>query len=193
MPSAARFQGAFSYEDLVAAWLDCRRAKRTTAAAQAFELDIEANLAALYQALTAGTYQPGRSICFVINRPKNREVWAAGFADRVVHHLLYRAIGPRFERAFIADTCACIKGRGTLYAARRLEAKVRSITRNWTRPAFYLKLDLANFFPASTSTACPHVWTRRSQSLSGATSRTASSSTIRAPASTCAGPPPSSP
>jgi hypothetical protein len=30
----------------------------------------------------------------------------------------------------------------------RLEAKIRSITRNWSRPAFYLKLDLANFFVA---------------------------------------------
>ena len=75
-------------------------------------------------------------------------MWAANFADRVVHHLLYRAICPRIEATFIADSCACIKGRGTLYGARRLESKVRAITRNWTRPAFYLKCDLANFFPS---------------------------------------------
>lgn len=147
-PSAARFWGAFSYRELVEAWLDCRRSKRNTAAARAFELDLEANLDALYQALQAGTYTPGPSVCFIITRPKNREVWAAAFPDRVVHHLLYRHIGPRFERAFIADSCACIKGRGTGYAARRLEAKVRAITHNWTRPAFYLKCDLANFFPS---------------------------------------------
>jgi hypothetical protein len=82
----------------------------------------------------------------VITRPKPREVWAADFRDRIVHHLLYRHIAPRFERAFIADTCACIPGRGTLYAAERLEAKIRSITQNWKRPARYLKCDLANFF-----------------------------------------------
>ncbi|AIO44325.1 reverse transcriptase family protein [Burkholderia cepacia] len=63
-----------------------------------------------------------------------------------MHHLLYNRIGPRFEQAFIADSCACIKGRGTLYAAERLEAKVRSITQNWSKHAFYLKCDLANFF-----------------------------------------------
>src|SRR5690606_16103590 len=28
----------------------------------------------------------------------------------------------------------------------RLDAKVRSITQNWSRPAFYLKCDLSNFF-----------------------------------------------
>jgi hypothetical protein len=64
-----------------------------------------------------------------------------------VHHLLYRKIGPRFEAAFIADSCACIKGRGTHYAAGRLAAKVRSITQGWSRPAHYLKCDLASFFP----------------------------------------------
>ena len=63
-----------------------------------------------------------------------------------MHHLLYNRIGPRFERSFIADSCACIKGRGTLYAAQRLDAKVRSITQNWSKPAHYLKCDLANFF-----------------------------------------------
>ena len=148
MPSAAGSAGAFSYQDLVAAWLDCRRTKRNTVACRAFEVQLEANLGALFEALTAGTYRPGRSICFVVTRPKNREVWAAGFADRVVHHLLYRKIGPRFEAAFIADSCACIKRRGTHYAARRLEAKVRSATQHWTRPVWYLKCDLANFFPS---------------------------------------------
>ncbi|POM15780.1 retron-type reverse transcriptase [Burkholderia cepacia] len=63
-----------------------------------------------------------------------------------MHHLLYNRIGPRFEQSFIADSCACIKGRGTLYAAQRLEAKVRSITQNWSKRTFYLKCDLANFF-----------------------------------------------
>lgn len=134
--------------ELTAAWLDCRRSKRGTAAARAFELDLEANLAALLEDLNAGTYAPGPSICFVVTRPKDREVWAAGFRDRVVHHLLHRAIGARFERAFSADSCASIKGRGTLYAALRLERHVRAATANWMRPAWYLKADLANFFPS---------------------------------------------
>lgn len=135
-----------SFEKLVIAYFDCRRTKRTTRSALEFEENLERNLSALYDELIDGSYRPGRSICFVITRPKPREVWAADFRDRIVHHLLYNHIGPRFERAFIADSCACIKGRGTLYAAQRLEAKVRSVTQNWSRRAYYLKLDLANFF-----------------------------------------------
>ncbi|MFD2641806.1 RNA-directed DNA polymerase [Pseudomonas japonica] len=107
---------------------------------------MEANLLDLFDELQAGTYRPGRSICFVVTRPKAREVWAADFRDRIVHHLLYNRIGPAIERSFIADSCACIPGRGTLYAATRLESKIRSQTQNWSRPGFYLKCDLANFF-----------------------------------------------
>jgi hypothetical protein len=137
---------AFSFAELVDAYVDCRRTKRNSASALAFEANLERNLRGLFDELSAGSYRPGRSICFLITRPKPREVWAAAFRDRVVHHLLYRRIGPRFERSFIADSCACIKGRGTLYAATRLESKIRSVTQNWSRPAYYLKCDLANFF-----------------------------------------------
>jgi len=134
------------FEQLAVAYIDCRRTKRSSASALAFEDHVERNLCALHDELIDGSYQPGRSICFVITRPKPREVWAAEFRDRIIHHLLYNKIAPRFLSSFTADTCACIPGRGTLYAAKRLEAQVRSITQNWSQPAHYLKCDLANFF-----------------------------------------------
>ncbi len=138
----------FTFEQLVQAYYDCRRNKRNTNSARQFEQAMETNLLDLHDELLAGTYQPGRSICFVVTRPKAREVWAADFRDRIVHHLLYNQIGAGIEATFIADSCACIPGRGTLYAAKRLEAKVRSATQNWSQPCHYLKADLANFFVA---------------------------------------------
>lgn len=128
------------------AYYDCRRSKRGSQSALAFEFTLERNIMQLHTELNSGTYQPGPSTCFVVTRPKYREVWAAAFPDRIVHHLLYNHVGARIERTFIADSCACIPGRGTLYAAQRLERKARSITRNWKRPAHYIKCDLANFF-----------------------------------------------
>jgi len=135
-----------TFTELVQAYFDCRRTKRNSASALAFEVDLEHNLRELFDELQAGAYTPGRSVCFVITHPRPREVWAAEFRDRVVHHLLHNRIAPGFYARFIADSCACIPGRGTLYAAQRLESKVRSITQNWARPAHYLKCDLANFF-----------------------------------------------
>jgi len=134
------------FASLVEAYLDCRRTKRNSASALAFEAHLERNLIDLHDELVAGAYRPGTSVCFVVMRPKPREVWAAQFRDRIVHHLLYNNIAPRFLAGFTADTCACIPGRGTLYAARRLEHQVRSATQNWSWPASYLKCDLANFF-----------------------------------------------
>lgn len=151
MPSAghaASSHADFSFEELVQAYFDCREHKRNTASALAFEAAWESNLAQLQDELRDGSYRPGRSVCFVITRPKAREVWAADFRDRIVHHLFHNRIAPRFHAGFIVDSCACIPGRGTLYAGERLEAKIRSATQNWSRPVFYLKLDLANFFVA---------------------------------------------
>lgn len=133
-------------DELLCAYYDCRRRKRNTINALQFEANLERNIMALYRELMDGSYRPGTSICFVVTRPRPREVWAADFRDRVVHHLLYNRIADRFHRSFIADTCACIPGRGTLYGATRLEHKIRSITQNWSRPVYYLKLDLASFF-----------------------------------------------
>lgn len=145
-PSADSTVAPYPFSDLVQAYYDCRRSKRNSASALAFEVRLERNLSQLHSDLSAGTYRPGRSICFVVTRPKPREVWAADFRDRIVHHLLYNRIGASIEATFIADSCACIPGRGTLYAAKRLEAKIRSASQNWAKPVHYLKLDLANFF-----------------------------------------------
>jgi len=149
-PSADRYANAshadFSFRDVVEAYFDCRRRKLGTYSALLFERRREPNLIELFDELQAGAWRPGKSICFVVERPKIREVWAASFRDRIVHHLLYNRIRARFENAFIVDTCACIEARGTLYAAHRLEAKVRSVTENWSKRAFYRKMDVANFF-----------------------------------------------
>lgn len=136
----------YEFDELVRAYFDCRRTKRNSTSAIAFEQNLERNLVALNAELLAGAYRPGPSICFVVTRPKPREVWAAAFRDRIVHHLLHNRVAPRFYASFIADSCACIPGRGTLYAVERLEAKVRSVTANWSRAAWYLKCDIANFF-----------------------------------------------
>jgi hypothetical protein len=133
-------------EELYFAYLDCRQHKRNTASACAFEASLARNLAALHRDLCDCSYRIGRSRCFISTHPRPREIWAAGFRDRVVHHLIYNRIAHAFYRSFSPASCACIPGRGTLYAKQRIEKAARSVTRNWSRRAFYLKMDLSNFF-----------------------------------------------
>jgi len=92
----------------------CRRNKRNTHNALAFEINAEANLLALQQEMRAPTYRPGRSICFITDGPKPREVFAADFRDRVVHHLLVSHQERLFEPLFIHDSYACRTGKGTM-------------------------------------------------------------------------------
>jgi retron-type reverse transcriptase len=136
----------FDLNDLYQAYLDCRKHKRNTANALAFEMDLEKNLLILYRDLKNETYQIGKSICFAVDVPKVREIWAADFRDRVVHHLLYNAIRERFENDFITDSFACIRGRGSLRACHRLEQQTRRVSCNYQEPAWFLKADIQNFF-----------------------------------------------
>lgn len=136
----------FTFEDLTTAYKECRKHKRNTLNALEFEFNLEENLLDLYNELKTGNYQIGKSICFMVLHPKPREVWAASFRDRVVHHLVYNAIKDRFYNRFISDTFSCIPERGTLNACRKTAKYAKSITRDYTRDAYYMKADLKNFF-----------------------------------------------
>lgn len=131
---------------LFQAYYDCRVTKRNSASALLFEERLERNLMDLYYELLAGEYTPGQSTVFVVEHPKVREVWAADFRDRIVHHLLYNQIADRFHRRFIFDSYACIPNKGTHRAVARMEHFARSVTQNHTQPGFVLKMDVANFF-----------------------------------------------
>lgn len=138
----------FSVEDLFDAYFDCRKCKRNTLNQLAFEADLESNLMQLYYDLKDGSYEIGASIAFVIEYPKIREIWAADFRDRIVHHLIYNAISEYYYRRFIRDCYACIPGRGTHDGLNRISGFARSVTCNYTHNAFALKVDVANFFNA---------------------------------------------
>lgn len=136
----------FTIEEVFTAYLDCRKRKRNTRAAQNFQRNLFVNIVNLTNEMNDDSYRIGQSNCFVVTNPTYREVWAANFRDRVVHHVMYNRIGKQFEQTFIANSCACIKGRGTHYGIKRLGGIIRSKSANWTKPLFYLKMDISNFF-----------------------------------------------
>ena len=93
----------FPFRALWRQYRGCRRNKRNTHSALAFEVGAEAKLLVLQQELRDHTYRPGRSICFVTGGPKPREVFAADFRDRIVHHVLAARQERVFERFFGAQ------------------------------------------------------------------------------------------
>ncbi|HMN69642.1 MAG TPA: reverse transcriptase/maturase family protein [Bdellovibrionales bacterium] len=135
-----------TFEEVVVAYFDCRKGKRKTTHALDFEFNLEKNLFTLYNELICGDYQVSQSLAFVIEQPKVREIWAGTFRDRIVHHIIYNRLAPRFYPRFIRNTFACIPERGVLDGSNRLWAGMRSITRNWQKPSYYLQGDVRNFF-----------------------------------------------
>lgn len=132
--------------ELFQAYYDCRKNKRLSWNALKFEEKLESNLMDLYYELKHSTYKPDRLVCFVITEPNTREVWASEFRDRIVHHVFYNRYSQYFYNRMIHDSYACIPGKGTHQAIKRLEKFSRSITSNYNEPAFYLKADFASFF-----------------------------------------------
>jgi len=112
-----------------------------------FEYNLEENLLKLLDELRSRTYAPGRSIRFIVTRPKPREIFAADFRDRVVHHLLVSELLLAAEKRFIYDSYACRPGKGTHRAVGRLRKFIRSAG-NKNQELHYLQLDIKTFFPS---------------------------------------------
>lgn len=132
--------------DLYAAFFCAKRHKGSKPYVRRFERNLKQNLTKLRDALWDRTYRPAPSSCFIIERPKKREVFAAQFRDRVVHHLYYNYTHELFERTFIHDAYSCIPQRGTHYGISRLAAHIRKESRSYSRPCYVMKLDIRGYF-----------------------------------------------
>ncbi len=136
----------FSFENVFRQYLKCRKNKRGTVNALRFEMNCEENLFDLQKDLSDKTYYPSRSVCFMATKPKLREILAADFRDRIVHHVLVDYLERIWEPKFIFDSYACRKKKGIHLGVKRLQCFLRKVTRNGSRGAFYLQLDIENYF-----------------------------------------------
>ena len=132
----------FTKENIFKAYLDCRRTKKNTANALKFEINREKNLFKLLRELQDRSYKISRHICFVVKEPKPREIFAADFRDRVVHHLLCNEVNQLFEKDFIENSFANRTGKGTHKGVNKLKEYLKEIDKN----SYYLKLDIKSFF-----------------------------------------------
>jgi len=136
----------FSFANIYRCYLACRRNKRNTVNALRFEINAEENILKLERELRNRTYSPARSILFAATKPKLREIFAADFRDRVVHHILVDRLERIWEPVFIHDSYACRKGKGTHAAVMRLQSFLQKVSRNGRARAYYLQLDIKDFF-----------------------------------------------
>ena len=109
----------FNFETLYKAYIKCRKNKRNTTNALKFEQNLIKNLCNLEISLKTRNYKPSRSIVFLSNSPKLREIFAADFRDRVVHHLIVPHLQKAFEPKFIYDVYNNREEKGIHQAIKR--------------------------------------------------------------------------
>ena len=136
----------FQLYELFQAYYDCRSNKRHTLNALKFEINYESNLFQLYDEIINGTYTPDRSIAFIVEKPVKREIFAADFRDRIIHHLIINKLDPLFEKQFIYDSYSCRPCKGTHFGIKRVNQFIRQCSGNYTKNAYILKLDVEGFF-----------------------------------------------
>ena len=132
--------------DLFQAYFDARKNKRNTWNQLRFEIEFERNLLIMYEKLINRTYEIRNSIAFIVNEPVKREIFAADFSDRVIHHLIFNYINPILEKQFIPDSYSCRKGKGTHYGVKRVAAFIKTCSENYTKDCYVLKLDIKGYF-----------------------------------------------
>lgn len=130
-----------SWDNLFLAAAKARRGKGRRPDVEAWWLRRETELAALREELLGGTWQPGPYRVFTIHEPKRREIAAAPFRDRVLHHALCNLLGPVLERRFLARSFSCQVGKGTTAARECCRQMV-------DRHRWVLKCDVRKFFPS---------------------------------------------
>jgi RNA-directed DNA polymerase len=131
----------FSLEEVFEAYYDCRKNKRGTASAVEFEINYEQNCIQLWRELNDRTYKPSISIAFIVKRPRRREVFAANFRDRVLHHLVDLKLRPLLEQDFSPRTFNNRKGKGTSACVEQLRSDIERCGDCWV-----LKMDIKGFF-----------------------------------------------
>ena len=135
----------FTLERLHSAYNDCKKGKKNTHNALVFEMKREENLVKLLHELRSREYKVSRYIYFIATCPTAREIFAADFRDRVVHHLIYKLLYDIFDDDFISDSYANRLGKGTHGAVNKLRENIKK-TKRESGGGWYLQLDVQSFF-----------------------------------------------
>lgn len=125
--------------NLELAYYKARRGKAAKAQVLAFGKNLRGELKALQAQILSGEVEIGGYHYFTVYDPKKRQICAAPFPQRVLHHALMNVCHPYFEQQQIYDSYASRPGKGTYAALDRAKAFNR-------RYGWFLKLDVRKYF-----------------------------------------------
>lgn len=147
MEDVMTYEEVFTFKNLYLTHKKSRKSKRHKKDVILFEIDLSNNLYELYKQLNGYTYQISRYHKFLIFEPKEREIQALEYKDRVVQHCLCdNYLTPYLERRLIYDNGACGKGKGTDFSRNRIKLFLRDYYKHHECSGYYLKCDIKKYF-----------------------------------------------
>lgn len=133
-------------ENLRLADQKARKGKKRNRGVLLFDSDPEGNLQRLHDTILSGKYHTSRYTFFQVHDPKERTIARLPYyPDRIVHHAIMNVLEPIFNKLYTADTYACIKGRGSHLARRKIMAALR---KDEAGTQYCLKLDIRKYYPS---------------------------------------------
>jgi len=138
---ADEIEELFSLDHLYRAFLCTRKAHPLRHATLCFEDDMVNGLREIRQQVLGAVYRFGPYRSFIVHDNKMRHVVNAPFADRVVHHVLYKYLCSMFERGFIYDSWGNRQGKGIHGGMQRAAKFSASANTAWV-----LQTDISKYF-----------------------------------------------
>lgn len=110
-----------------------------------YSLHREKNLGELLHELDQEIWMPGKPRTFRLFEPKQRDIIAAPFIDRIVHHAVNTKIEHLFTNKYIHHSYACIRGKGAQRAVHAVQKMMRSYDYKFKNP-YIIQADISKYF-----------------------------------------------
>jgi len=133
-----------SWDNILLAYEKTARGKRYSRSFLEFQEYDLVNLRQIQEHLISETYTLDPFHHFKVFEPKERNITALSFRDRVVQHAFNNILEPIFDSTFLDNSYACRKGKGTHAGVKY----VQSVLRKHPEKEYFLKTDYSKFFPS---------------------------------------------
>ena len=111
-----------------------------------FSQDLTQNLNQLQKQLVDDTYKVSPYSKFTIHDPKEREVAAPHYRDKIVQIALHNKLKVIYDKIFISHTYACIENKGTHRAVKQINKFMKKAQWLWGKNSYIVKIDMKKFF-----------------------------------------------
>lgn len=145
---ADNFERVFTFENLYAAYKECRKGVSWKASVQKYIARAPYNVMATREKLLDGTFRsPGFYEFDIFERGKKRHIRSTVISERVVQRCLCdNALVPLLTRTFVYDNGASMKDKGYDFAIDRLVEHLRQHYREHGQEGYILLFDFSKFF-----------------------------------------------